>query len=53
MDRTGLKGRYDFRIDIKPYLTAQGDAGGGKERSGELDPISLLFTDSRNNLTKA
>jgi len=27
IDKTGLKGRYDLRIDITPYLAADGKAG--------------------------
>jgi len=41
IDRTGLKERYDLRIDITPYVT---------ETKGETDPISLLFTGFQREL---
>ena len=38
IDATGLKGRYDIRIDVSSYMTAATANG------GELDVMSLLFT---------
>jgi uncharacterized protein (TIGR03435 family) len=37
IDATGLKGRYDIRIDITAYAAEQGSGG------GDLDVMSILF----------
>lgn len=39
VDATGLKGRYEIRMDVTPYVTRS--AGGGE---GQLDMMSILFT---------
>jgi uncharacterized protein (TIGR03435 family) len=38
LDKTGLKGRYDFRIDITAYMSPGGDGS-----QPQLDPIALIF----------
>jgi uncharacterized protein (TIGR03435 family) len=38
VDATGLKGRYDIRIDVTSYMTAAMDKG------GELETMNLLLT---------
>ena len=38
IDRTGLTGRYDFTIDPKPYLPADGNAG------TQVDRAALVIT---------
>ena len=53
IDKTELKGHYDIRIDVTPYLTpptATSGAGGESEQGGDLDPVSLLFTGFREQL---
>jgi uncharacterized protein (TIGR03435 family) len=43
IDETGLKGRYEIRIDVTAYM--QGAAGGGDGHSeGQIDVMSVLFT---------
>ena len=44
IDATGLRGRYDIRIDVTSYMTAPPRDG------GELDMTSLLFTAFRQQL---
>ncbi len=38
-DKTGLNGRYDFRLDLTPYLTADADGRDG----AKADIMSVLF----------
>jgi uncharacterized protein (TIGR03435 family) len=38
LDKTGLKGHYDFRIDVTAYLNPGGDGG-----QPQIDPIVLIF----------
>lgn len=43
IDETGLKGRYEIKIDVSAYM--QGATGGGEGRSeGQIDVMSVLFT---------
>jgi uncharacterized protein (TIGR03435 family) len=43
IDETGLKGRYEIRIDVTAYMQAA--AGGGDGHSeGQIDVMSVLFT---------
>ena len=43
IDETGLKGRYEIRIDVSAYM--QSAAGGGDGRGeGQIDVMSVLFT---------
>ena len=37
LDKTGLKGRYDFRIDITAYMNPSGGEG------SEVDPLAVIF----------
>ena len=41
VDATGLKGRYDIRIDVSAYMLS---ATSSERGNGELDPMSILFT---------
>ncbi len=43
IDKTGLKGRYDLRIDITPYLAADGKAG-------PVDVAGILFAGFNDQL---
>ena len=43
VDKTGLTGRYDFRLDLTPYMTA--DADGAK-----ADIMSILFAGFNDQL---
>ncbi len=45
VDATGLKGRYEIRMDLSPYVAAAGTAEGGR-----LDMMSILFTGLREQL---
>jgi uncharacterized protein (TIGR03435 family) len=45
-DETGLKGRYDFRIDLTPYMT---DAAGVGDKSG-VDVSTILFAGFNDQL---
>jgi len=42
IDKTGLQGRYDLRLDITPYLTAGGD--------GPPDVMSIIFAGLNDQL---
>jgi uncharacterized protein (TIGR03435 family) len=42
IDKTGLEGRYDLRLDITPYLTAGGD--------GPPDVMSIIFAGLNDQL---
>ena len=43
IDATGLKARYDFRINMLPYLEAAAAVNGGKgDQVGELDLAGIL-----------
>jgi len=43
IDETGLKGRYEIKIDVSAYM--QGATGGGDGRGeGQIDVMSVLFT---------
>ncbi len=42
VDKTGLRGRYDLRIDITPYLTPA--AGDGDNGPRIADPVSFVVT---------
>lgn len=45
IDETGLKGRYDIKIDVSAYM--QGVTGGSEGRGGgegQIDVMSVLFT---------
>lgn len=44
IDTTGLKGRYEIRMDLSPYLAAAG------ADAGKLDMLSTLFTGLREQL---
>jgi uncharacterized protein (TIGR03435 family) len=51
IDATGLKGRYDFRIDTLPYVEAVATSNGIKEdQLGELDLTSILMTALKEQL---
>lgn len=43
IDATGLKGRYDLRIDISAYM-AEASATGGEGHGQQLDVMSIMFT---------
>lgn len=45
VDRTGLTGRYDIRLDVAAYMTSP-DGGGG----GRLDPIAFIFSGFQTQL---
>jgi uncharacterized protein (TIGR03435 family) len=40
VDATGLKGRYEIRLDISPYLTQAGAGPNG----GQVDVMAIMFT---------
>ena len=42
IDRTGMKGRYDFRLDLLPYMAADGE--------GKADIMSVLFAGFNDQL---
>jgi uncharacterized protein (TIGR03435 family) len=42
IDETGLKGRYEIRIDVTAYM--QSAAGGDGHSEGQIDVMSVLFT---------
>jgi uncharacterized protein (TIGR03435 family) len=42
INRTGLNGRYDFRLDLLPYMAADGD--------GKADIMSALFAGFNDQL---
>jgi uncharacterized protein (TIGR03435 family) len=46
-DRTGLTGRYDFRIDLSPYMNAVAADGNNGPRS---DVMSVLFSGFNDQL---
>lgn len=48
LDRTGLKGRYDLRIDITPYLTP--GTGEGDNVQKMADPVSFVVTAFQDQL---
>jgi uncharacterized protein (TIGR03435 family) len=41
IDATGLKSRYDIRIDVSAYMLS---AASSERGAGEMDPMSILFT---------
>lgn len=41
MDQTGLKGRYEIRMNFAPYATRAADGG---TTPGQFDMMSILFT---------
>jgi uncharacterized protein (TIGR03435 family) len=43
VDETGLKGRYEIRLNLAPYVARAGD-------SGQLDIMSILFTGFQEQL---
>lgn len=47
IDRTGLTGRYDFRIDLSPYMNAAAADGNNGPRS---DVMSVLFSGFNDQL---
>jgi uncharacterized protein (TIGR03435 family) len=42
IDETGLKGRYEIRIDVSAYM--QAPAGGDGHSEGQIDVMSVLFS---------
>lgn len=46
IDRTGLTGRYDFRIDLSPYMNAAADGKDGPRS----DVMSVLFSGFNDQL---
>ena len=55
VDETGLKGRYEIKIDVSGYM--QGGAGGGEGKGGEskggegqVDVMSILFNGLQEQL---
>ena len=46
IDETGLKGRYDIKINVAAYMQSVGGGGDGNGKSGEgqIDVMSVLFT---------
>ncbi len=45
IDETGLKGKYEIRIDVAAYMQSAGGGGDGKGGGGEqqIDVMSVLF----------
>lgn len=44
IDETGLKGRYEIRIDVSAYMqAAAGGGGGGGGGDGQIDVMGVLF----------
>ena len=43
IDETGLKGRYEIRIDVSAYMQAAAGGGDG-HAEGQIDVMSVLFT---------
>ncbi|HVY94806.1 MAG TPA: TIGR03435 family protein [Bryobacteraceae bacterium] len=41
IDETGLKGRYEIRMDLTPYVQRAAEANGGSP--GQVDPAAILF----------
>ena len=51
VDATGLKGRYDFRINTLPYVEAAVAVNGGKgDQVSDLDLTSILITALKEQL---
>jgi uncharacterized protein (TIGR03435 family) len=51
IDATGLKGRYDFRINTLPYVEAAASVNGGKgDQVSDLDLAAILVTALQNEL---
>jgi uncharacterized protein (TIGR03435 family) len=51
IDRTGLKGRYDFRINTLPYVEAAAAVNGGKgDQVSQMDLAGILVTALQNEL---
>jgi uncharacterized protein (TIGR03435 family) len=51
IDATGLKGRYDFRMNTLPYVQAAAAVNGGKgDQVSQLDLGSILVTALQNEL---
>jgi uncharacterized protein (TIGR03435 family) len=47
IDKTGLQGRYDIRLDVAAWMTSpEGNAGG----RGQLDPIAFIFSGFQSQL---
>jgi uncharacterized protein (TIGR03435 family) len=45
IDETGLKGRYEIRIDVTAYMQGTtGPGSGAGEGGGQIDVMSVLFT---------
>lgn len=44
IDETGLKGRYEIRIDVRAFMQAPTPGGGDKQSEGQIDVMSVLFT---------
>lgn len=42
VDETGLKGRYEIRMDLSPFVERSAQANGGNP--GEIDPSAVLFS---------
>ena len=43
IDETGLKGRYEIKIDVSAYMQAA-TGGGDKNSEGQIEVLSVLFT---------
>ncbi len=46
IDKTGLTGRYDFRLDLTPYMTVDTDGKDG----AKADIMSILFAGFNDQL---
>ena len=46
IDKTGLTGRYDFRLDLTPYMTPDADGKNGTK----ADIMSILFAGFNDQL---
>jgi uncharacterized protein (TIGR03435 family) len=47
IDRTGLRGQYDFRIDVTNYMVP---AEGGENGRDRLDPLRVLLVGLQKQL---
>ena len=51
IDATGLKGRYDFRVNTLPYVEAAAAVNGGKgDQVSPMDLAGILVTALQNEL---